>query len=139
MLHAGLRHLNTPEAVNFWTDFTQVPLSTKAVFSLPGIWHGSTSFGGFAQGMGILTLEDREDILDRARLLGEACDSPQVTCPLSYRPSQAQAHVLKSCCLIHTACGRCPSQALLMRQSQQRASLALLPTSLICNSGLLAS
>lgn len=79
--------------MNFWTDFNQVPLPAKAVFSLPGVWHSSTPFEGFAQGMGILTMEDKEDILDRARLLGEACDSPQVT----PRPRHVVLSIPSSC------------------------------------------
>ncbi|KAK9862477.1 hypothetical protein WJX84_010017 [Apatococcus fuscideae] len=76
-LERAAKDLDVPGAVTMWTDFIEVLLPTKAVFTLPDIWHGSTSFGGFTQGMGILTLGDREEILDRARLLGEACDSPQ--------------------------------------------------------------
>ncbi|KAK9865042.1 hypothetical protein WJX84_009266 [Apatococcus fuscideae] len=77
LLEEAAGRLNHPRAVKFWTDFTQVLLHPRAVVPLPGIWHGASTFEGFTQGSDILTREDREDFLDRARSLAEACDSPQ--------------------------------------------------------------
>ncbi len=72
------RQLNDPKKVKYWTDFTKVLLHEKAVYPLPGIWHGTSSIDGFTHGFELLTAESKEDLLDRARCLAEACESPQV-------------------------------------------------------------
>ena len=72
------RRLDDPTEAKYWTDFIKVLLHQRAVFPLPGIWHGTSFFDGFTLGTDVLTGEDKEEVLDRARCLVEACDSPQV-------------------------------------------------------------
>eukprot|EP00967_Tisochrysis_lutea_P052194 scaffold64642_cov21-Tisochrysis_lutea.AAC.1 len=58
--------------------WVQALLAPKSVYTLPGLWHGSTSFAGFGDGSGLLEGKDgaeiREELSERVRNLGEACD-----------------------------------------------------------------
>ncbi|KAF5828118.1 Misato segment II tubulin-like domain-containing protein [Dunaliella salina] len=70
-----------PAGVNYWTDYLKAVLAPKSVYTLPGMWHGSTSFSGFGDGSGLLGGTDgaeiREELSERVRNLGEACDQLQ--------------------------------------------------------------
>lgn len=57
----------------------QADLNPSAVYTMPGLWHGVAEFGGFGEGLGMLTpgSDVREALCDRVRHLGEACNNLQ--------------------------------------------------------------
>jgi len=54
------------------------------VYTLPGVWHGSTPFAGFGDGCALLAgeggAEVKEELSERVRSMGEACDQLQGAC-----------------------------------------------------------
>ena len=59
----------------------QVLLAPKSVYTLPGVWQGSTAFSGFNDGcellMGREGAEIKEELSECLRNMGEACDQLQ--------------------------------------------------------------
>uniref|UniRef100_A0A7S3QR85 Misato Segment II tubulin-like domain-containing protein n=1 Tax=Dunaliella tertiolecta TaxID=3047 RepID=A0A7S3QR85_DUNTE len=77
-LHKPPGNAGPSAGVRYWTDYLKALLAPKSVYTLPGLWHGSTSFAGFGDGSGLLEGKDgaeiREELSERVRNLGEACD-----------------------------------------------------------------
>lgn len=57
---------------------TQALMHPRSVYTLPGIWAGCNEFGGFGDAADVLhNAEALEEMADRVRFFGEACDSLQ--------------------------------------------------------------
>lgn len=59
----------------------QALLGPKGVYTLPGVWQGSAAFSGFGDGCELLGGREggevKEELSERLRNMGEACDQLQ--------------------------------------------------------------
>lgn len=69
------------QGVNFWTDYLKAELSSRSVYTVPGIWQGSSSFLGFGEGASVMADSSvKDDVMDRLRHFVEECDRFQGAC-----------------------------------------------------------
>ena len=79
------------------------------MYTLPGLWHGSSPFSGFGDGTALLGSEGgrdvREELSERVRAMGEACDQLQgggmlICVPSAHMLVHVRLFILCLCALV---------------------------------------